>query len=211
MAAALSLLAVIGGAAYGVLSRGSIGTPDHVSSGPPRQDSHRPAAESHKGDLRSYLVDASSGSQPWPHPLGTHRKLSLRQVANLSTDSNDRTATLLDDGFTRGAVQCWITRTGSWVDVRLYQFSSPANAQTFFRTDVAGSARTTPAADQSTVTGVPGARVFASAKPDHAGYVSVLVIGVKGDVTFVVDFAEHVATAHLALPDSLMQAEYAKL
>jgi len=108
-------------------------------------------------------------------------------------------------------VRCWITRGGTWVDVRLYQFSSAANAQNFFRRDVAASARTSPASDQSSVSSVPGARAYAASKPDHAGYVAVLVIAVKGDVAFLVDIAERSAKAHLDLPDSLTRAEYASL
>ena len=208
--AAACSLAAIGGALYAVIEHGSLGAAGHVSSSPPARQ-RPPAADIHKGDLRRYLLAAPGGSHPWPSPLGTDRTLSLRQVASLSTNSTKRTATLRADQFTRGAVQCWITRSGTWVDVRLYQFGSAADAQTFFRSDVAASARTSPASAQSSVSGVPGARAFAASKPDHSGYVAVLIIGVKGDVTFIVDIAEHSAKAHLASPDSLTQAEYGNL
>jgi hypothetical protein len=176
------------------------------------QASHRPSpAATHQGDLRKYLIAAPRGSQPWPKPLGTTRKLSLRQAAHLSTDSKARHTRLSKDHFVQGAVQCWIAKSGAWVDVRLYQFGSAALAQDFFHTDIAASSSTTPAADQSRVIDVPGARAFADAKPDSDGYLSVLVIGVKGDVVFLVDMAEHSTTAHLGTPDRLMHGQYSKL
>ena len=210
IAAALTLVVIgaIGVGAYALLGHRSHG-PGHQAGGGP---SASPAAGLvHHGNLRRYLVAAPRGSHGWPHPLGTNRTLSLTQVAHLSTDHKARRALLTRDHFTHGAVQCWIAKSGTWVDVRLYQFGSADDAQSFFRADIASSETTTPRADQSSVSGVRDARVFATSKPDSNGYISVLVIGVKGDVTFVVDLAEKAKKARLVLPDSLARAQYRRL
>jgi hypothetical protein len=210
LAIAALAVTVIGGVFYVVLRH----TADQTSAqgGRHSQPSHSPSpAPTHRGDLRRYLVAAPHGSESWPKPLGTNRKLSLGQASHLSTDSKARRATLFSDRFRQGAVQCWIAKSGAWVDVRLYQFGSAALAQDFFHTDIRASSRTTPAVDQSGVPDVPGARAFADAKPDSDGYLTVLVIGVKGDVVFLVDMAEHTSTAHLGAPDRLMGAQYSKL
>jgi hypothetical protein len=209
VAIAAVVCAAIAGATYLVLGHPS-GRPSAQGGGRSQAPHSAAAPVSHQGDLRSYLIAAPAGSQPWPHPLGTHRKLSLRQVANLSTDSKARRRTLTKDHFTRGAVQSW-TKGATWVDVRLYQFASAADAQSFFRRDIEASSRTTPTADQSRVGNIPEARAFADPKPDSDGYVSVIVIGVKGDVVFLVDSAQHSKTTHLAMPDRLMREQYGKL
>lgn len=203
--------AVAAGAVYLVRGHDS-GLPSaQGGSQSPGQGSHSPAPPvTHHGDLRNYLLAAPAGSQQWPNPLGTHRKLSLRQAASLSTDRKARLRTLTEDHFTKGAVQSWI-KNGTWIDVRLYQFASAADAQVFFRGDIAASSQSTPAANQSPVRSVPGARAFADSKPDSDGYISVIAIGVKGDVVFLVDAAEHSSTAHLALPGKLMRGQYSKL
>jgi hypothetical protein len=92
--------------------------------------------------------------------------------------------------------------------VRLYRFGSAADAQNFFRSDIDASSRNTPAADQSGVSNVPGARAFADPKPDSGGYITVIAIGVKGDVVFLVDIAEHSNTVRLGTPDRLMREQY---
>jgi hypothetical protein len=217
LAIAALAAAVFGGASYVVLHhvlvvRGQAAgsTSGQGGSRSPASRSASPAA-THPGDLRKYLIAAPRGSQPWPKPLGTARKLSLRQVAHLSTNVKARHARLIEDHFVQGAVQCWIAKSGAWIDVRLYQFGSAALAQSFVHVDIGASSRTTPAADQSAVENVPGARAFADAKPDSEGFLTVLVIGIKGDVVFLVDMAEHANTARLGAPDRLMRAQYSKL
>jgi hypothetical protein len=211
-AAAGLVLGVIGGAGYLLLGHDSGQTTARGGTTVPSQASPSPTPDAtHRGDLRKYLVAVPRGSHPWPHPLGTQRELSLRQAASLSSNSKARRSALTQDHFTRGAVQSWITHRGTWADVRLYQFDSAADAQSFVRGDIAATSHTTAAADQSAVSGVPGARAFADAKPDSAGYVGILAIGVKGDVVFLADVAEHADTAHLAMPDMLMRRQFGRL
>jgi hypothetical protein len=205
--APLALFA-IGGTAYLLLTHGTgrTSTERGSHSAVPSHTAHRaPPTASHLGDLRRYLIAAPSGSHAWSKPLGTDRNLSLRQTARLSANSKARRATLVKDHFTHGAVQCWITANGTWVDVRLYQFGSASDAQNFFK----GDAITV--AGQSGVNGVPGGRTFADSKPDSDGYISVIAIGVKGDVVFLVDLAEHSPTARLSMSNRLMREQYGKL
>jgi hypothetical protein len=213
VAVAAVVCAAIAGATYLVLGHlsGAPSVQDGSRSQTRGQASHTAAPRvTHHRDLRSYLIAAPARSHPWPHPLGTHRKLSLLQVAKLSTGTKRRRRALAEDHFTHGAVQSWI-KGAAWVDVRLYQFASAADARDFFRRDIEASSRATPTADQSRVSKVPQARAFADPKPDSEGYVSVIVIGVKGDVVFLVDSAQQSKRAHLAMPDRLMREQYGKL
>ena len=95
--------------------------------------------------------------------------------------------------------------------MRLYQFGSAAEAQNLFLTDVDATSSSTPVADRSAVGKVPGARAFADPKPDSSGFISVITIGVKGDVVFIVDTAERSRKASLGTPDKLMREQYSKL
>ena len=213
--AAVSVLAAAGGVTYHLLSSHSAGQTLATGSShspAPSQPSHSAAPPvTHHGDLRRYLIAAPSGSHPWPQPLGTNGKLSLAQAAALSTDSKSRRRRLTEDHYVQGAVRSWVTESGTWIDVRLYQFRSAADAQNMFLTDIDASSSNTPVADQFPVSKVPGARAFADAKPDSDGFISVIAIGVKGDVAFIVDVAEHAHKASLGMPDDLMRQQYSKL
>jgi hypothetical protein len=166
----------------------------------------------HGGDLRTYLIDPPSGSRNWSKPLGTDRNLSLEQASELSSDPKARKDMLTQYSFSKGAVQCWIT-SGSTnvVDVRLYQFDTPDHADGFFKDnlDATGSGYTS--ANTATVTGVPGAKSFADPKKDAQGYVSIISIGVKGDIVFVVSIGEKGDKIDLPTSDKLMQQQYQKL
>ena len=56
-----------------------------------------------------------------------------------------------------------------------------------------------------------GAKSFADPKKDAQGYVSVIAIGLKGDVVFVVSIGEKADKIDLSVPDKLMQQQFAKL
>lgn len=213
--AAAIVLAAAGGVTYYLASghaSGRTSATGSVHSPAPSQAPRSAApAATHHGDLRRYLIAAPSGSNPWPQPLGTNGKLSLAQAASLSKNTKARRQRLTEDHYVQGAVRSWVAENGTWIDVRLYQFGSAADAQNLFLTDIDGSSSSTPVADQSSVHGVPGARAFADPKPDSNGFIGVLAIGVKGDVVFVIDTAEHSHTASLGTPDTLMQEQYGKL
>jgi hypothetical protein len=205
---AIVLLAVV---AYLLIAHSTSHKPtDSAAGGPsPSQGSGSPApAVSHPGDLRKYLMAAPAKSHHWPKPLGTHEKLSLRQAIRLA---NSNRAIFTEFRFRSGAVRCWITVNSTWIDMRLYRFRSADDAQGFFRFDTRRSARVTPAAGQSPIKTVPGARVFAELKADSDGILSVLAIGVKGDVVFVADVAEQARTPHLGVLNKLMREQYGKL
>lgn len=205
---ALAVLAII---AYSLITHVTSHKPAHSATGRPspstRAGSPVPAV-SHPGDVRKYLITAPARAHPWPKPLGTHEKLSLRQAVRLA--NSDR-LTFTRYRFSGGAVRCWITVNSTWVDVRLYRFRSPGDARAFFRFDTRRSARVTPVPGRSSIRGVPGARDFAALKPDSNGILSVVAIGVKGDVEFVADVAEHARTARLGVVDKLMREQYSRL
>lgn len=208
-------LAAGGGATYYVLTAHVSGQKSAIASthgATARKASPSATPEViHHGDLRRYLIPAPHGSNAWPQPLGTNGKLSLAQAASLSTNSKARSTRLTGDHYVQGAVRSWVTSNGTWFDVRLYQFGSDADARNLFLTDIDASSSGTPVAHQSGVKNVPMARAFADPKPDSAGFVSVLVVGIKGDVVFIVDAAEHSKTPRLGTPDDLMQEQYNKL
>jgi len=182
------------------------------STGPSSRPSASPTPATHTGDLRTFLIDPPSGSRNWPKPLGTDRNLSLDQASELSSDPKARKDMLQQYNFTKGAVQCWIASGGSSVvDVRLYQFDSPDHAQTFFQDNLDATGQGYAAGDTHPVSGVPGAKSFSDPKKDAQGYVSVISIGVKGDVVFVVSIGEKGDKIDLTLPDQLMQKQLAKL
>jgi hypothetical protein len=204
----IAVLAVI---AYSLITHLTSHKPAQAAAGAPsssqRAGSPGPAV-SHPGDLRKYLITAPARSHPWPKPLGSHEKLSLRQAIRLA---NSNRATFAEYRFSGGAVRCWITVNSTWVDVRLYRFRSPGDAQAFFRFDTHRSARVTPAAGQSGIKGVPGARAFADLKQDKDGILSVVAIGVHSDVVFIADVAEQARTARLGVVDKMMREQYGKL
>ncbi|OLB81140.1 MAG: hypothetical protein AUI14_04595 [Actinobacteria bacterium 13_2_20CM_2_71_6] len=215
----LVLIVVGGGIGAAVWLSGKSGTPVATNStGPSTGTSVAPSAPpsptpvAHSGDLRTYLVDPPSGSHNWSKPLGTDRNLSLDQASELSSDPKARKDMLQQYNFAKGAVQCWIASgSTSIVDVRLYQFDTADHADSFFRDnlDATGSGYTS--ANTSTVVGVPGAKSFSDPKKDAQGYVSVISIGLKGDVVFVVSIGEKGDKVDLSIPDKLMQQQFAKL
>jgi hypothetical protein len=170
-----------------------------------------PTPAGHQGDLRTFLIDAPSGSHNWPTPLGSDRNLSIDQAADLSSDSKGRKDMLNQYTFTHGAVQCWIGSDRSVVDVRLYQFDSADHAESFFRDDIDATSSDYTAATTATIPSVPGAEAYSDPKKDDQGYVHVIAIGIKADVVFVVSLGEHSDTVDLTLPDRLMQQQYNKL
>lgn len=216
MSAPIALAAVAGVAYWYYVASGHASgrTPAaaNVPSAAPSRASHSATpAPAHHGDLRKYLIGAPTGSNPWPQPLGTNDRLSLAQAAKLSNNSKQRLEKLTADHFVQGAVRSWVTEGGSWIDVRLYQLGSAADARNLYITDIDGSSSSTPVADQSPVRGVPGARAFADAKPDSDGFISVMVVAVKGDVVCVIDAAEHAHKASTGTPDTLIREQYGKL
>jgi hypothetical protein len=166
----------------------------------------------HSGDLRTYLIDPPSGSRNWSKPLGTDRNLSLDQASELSSDPKARKQMLQQYNYIKGAVQCWISSGSLYVvDVRLYQFDTADHADGFFRDnlDATGAGYTGP--NTNTVVGVPGAKSYSDPKKDAQGYVSIISIGIKGDVVFVVSMGEKGDKIDLAPSDKLMEQEYQKL
>lgn len=212
---AVTALAATGGLTYYLLSGRATGRTSATSTvhtpAPARSSNSTTPAAAHAGDLRRYLIAAPAGSHPWPQPLGTDGKLSLAQAASLSSNRTARRKRLIEDHYLQGAVKSWVTEAGTWIDVRLYRFGSAADARSLYLTDIDGSSSSTPVADQSAVTDVPGARAFADPKPDSSGFISVIAVGVKGDVVFIVDAAEHSKRASLGTPDMLMREQYGKL
>jgi hypothetical protein len=182
------------------------------SAGPSHSPSASPTPAVHTGDLRSFLVDPPGGSRNWPKPLGTDKNLSLDQASELSSDPKARKDMLQQYNFKKGAVQCWIASGGSSVvDVRLYQFDTADHAQSFFQDNIDATGSGYQAENTHPVSGIPGAKSFADPKKDAQGYVSVISIGLKGDVVFVVSIGEKGDKIDLTLPDQLMQKQLAKL
>ena len=215
------VLVVVGGGIGAAIwfTRGS-GQPSANGTGGPAASTRQSAAPTptptadvtHTGDLRSFLVDPPNGSKNWPKPLGTDRNLSVDQAAELSSDPKARKDMLTQYNFSKGAVQCWITSGGSSVvDVRLYQFDTTDHADSFFHDNLDATGQGYPAEQTHEVSGVPGAKSFADPKKDAQGYVSVIAIGLKGDVVFVVSIGEKGDKVDLNLPDQLMQKQLAKL
>ncbi len=170
------------------------------------------AAATHSGDLRTYLIDPPGGSHNWSKPLGTDRNLSLDQASELSSDPKARKEMLQSYNFTKGAVQCWAASgSTSIVDVRLYQFDTPDHSESFFRDNLEATGSGYTAANTNTVVGVPEAKSFADPKVDAQGYVSIISIGLKGDVVFVVSISEKGSKVDLSISDKLMQQQHAKL
>ncbi len=66
------------------------------------------------------------------------------------------------------------------------------------------------AANTNTVPGVPSAKSFADPNKDVQGYVSVISIGLKGDVVFVASIGEK-GDIDMSIPDELMRQQFAKL
>ena len=166
----------------------------------------------HSGDLRTFLIDAPSGSRNWSKPLGTDRNLSLDQASELSSDPKARKDMLNQYNFSHGAVQCWISSGSLYVvDVRLYQFDTADHADGFFRDNLDATGAGYTSGNTSTVVGVPGAKSFADPKKDAQGYVSVISIGIKGDVVFVVSMGEKGDKVDLAPSDKLMAQQFQKL
>jgi hypothetical protein len=171
-----------------------------------------PTAATHSGDLRGYLVDRPSGSRNWSKPLGTDGNLSIDQASELSSDPKARKAMLQQYNFTHGAVQCWISSGSQYVvDVRLYQFDTPDHADGFFKDNLDATGAGYTSGNTSTVVGVPEAKSFADPKKDAQGYVSVISIGLKGDVVFVVSMGQKGDKVDLAPSDKLMAQEFQKL
>jgi hypothetical protein len=220
---ALAVILVGGGIGLVVFMSNKSGTPTAGSTtggatattGPTGGPSVSPtpsAGATHSGDLRTFLIDPPSGSRNWSKPLGTDRNLSLDQASELSSDPKARKDMLKQYNFTHGAVQCWISSGSLYVvDVRLYQFDTADHADGFFRDnlDATGAGYTGP--NTSTVVGVPGAKSFADPKKDAQGYVSIISIGIKGDVVFVVSMGEKGDKIDLAPSDKLMQQQLQKL
>ena len=191
---------------------GTTGAPATTGATAGRSASPTPAAATHSGDLRTYLIDPPSGSRNWSKPLGTDRNLSLDQASELSSDPKARKEMLQQYNYAKGAVQCWISSGSLYVvDVRLYQFDTADHADGFFRDnlDATGAGYTSP--NTGTVVGVPGAKSFADPKKDAQGYVSIISIGIKGDVVFVVSIGEKGDKVDLAPSDKLMEQQYQKL
>jgi hypothetical protein len=166
----------------------------------------------HSGDLRTFLIEPPSGSRNWSKPLGTDRNLSLDQASELSSDPKARKDMLNQYNFTHGAVQCWISSGSVYVvDVRLYQFDTPDHADGFFRDnlDATGAGYTSP--NTTDVAGVPRAKAYADPKKDAQGYVSLISIGIKGDVVFVVSIGEKGDKIDQVPSDKLMQQQLQKL
>ena len=171
-----------------------------------------PAAATHSGDLRTYLIDPPSGSRNWSKPLGTDRNLSLDQASELSSDPKARKQMLQQYNFAKGAVQSWISSGSLYiVDVRLYQFDTADHADGFFRDNLDATGAGYTSANTATVVGVPGAKSYADPKKDAQGYVSIISIGLKGDVVFVVSMGEKGDKIDLAPSDKLMEQQFGKL
>lgn len=219
---ALVLILVGGGIGLAVFLSKKSGTPvaGSTTGGAPATTgatggpsaSPTPTAALHTGDLRNYLIPAPSGSRNWSKPLGTDRNLSLDQASELSSDPKARKDMLQQYNFTKGAVQSWIS-SGSVnvVDVRLYQFDTADHADGFFRDNLDATGGSYTSANTGTVVGVPGAKSFADPKKDAQGYVSIISIGLKGDVVFVVSIGEKGDKIDLATSDKLMQQQFQKL
>lgn len=214
-------LALAGGgvAAYILLGRHTTSRPAAHGS-PSSSPTATSRAVTHSRDLRTYLIGRPSGSNPWPTPLGTHRRLSLIQAAGLNGGTRE---ILTRYHFTHGAVRCWLGAHGSSiVDVRLFAFDSAQDAQGFFRdakkaqgffwddVDTGSTPGRHASAKSAGIAGVPGARAYFDAKPDHYGYVHVIALGIKADVVFVVSAGEP-DTVDLGLPAKLMRRQYHKL
>ena len=214
----LALILVGGGIGAYVLLSGNKSTPSaHNSSGPTHGASSTPSSAAtssppgHTGDLRTFLIDAPSGSRNWPTPLGTDRNLSLDQASELSSDAKTRKTMLSQYNYSHGAVQCWIGSDRSVVDVRLYQFDTADHAESFFRDDIDATSSDYTAANTATIPGVPGAEAYLTPKKDDQGYVQVIAIGVKADIVFVVSLGEHADTIDMGIADRLMQQQFGKL
>lgn len=170
------------------------------------------AGATHSGDLRNYLIPAPSGSRNWSKPLGTDRNLSIDQASELSSDPKARKEMLNQYNFTHGAVQCWISSGSLYVvDVRLYQFDTADHADGFFRDNLDATGAGYTSGNTAPVSGVPEAKSFSDPKKDAQGYVSVISIGLKGDVVFVVSMGEKGDKVDLAPSDALMAQQFQKL
>jgi hypothetical protein len=214
----LLLVLVGGGVGAYFLLKGNKTTPNANGSTTPgtgtstgATSAPSPTPAGHQGDLRTFLIDGPSGSRAWPTPLGTDRNLSLDQASELSSDKTARRKMLTQYNFAHGAVQCWIGKDHSVVDVRLYQFDTADNAESFFRDDIDATSGGYTSANTSTIPGVPDAEAYSDPKKDDQGYVHVIAIGHKADVVFVVSLGERADTVDLSLPNSLMAQQYGKL
>lgn len=164
----------------------------------------------HSGDLRTYLVAMPTGAQKCSDEEGTNETLSLDQAANLSSDPQGRKDELQQYKFKGGAVRCWVSSDSTTVDVRLYQFGSSDNAQSFFDSDIDGTSSDYSAANTTDVSGVPGGKSFATPTKDSKGYVRVISIGLNGDVVLVIAIAQ-LPPLKVSASDTLLQQEYQKL
>ncbi len=213
---AVLLVLVVGGgiAAAVVLSNhnkktnaGSSPTPG-TSTGP--STAATPSAATHSGDLRTYLVAKPSSARDCSTQEGTNENLSLDQAAQLSSNPSARKQTLQQYAYTKGAVRCWVAADKTTVDLRLYQFDSPENAHGFFSDNVSATSDGYDSGNITDVAGVPGGKSFADPKADSSGYVSVISIGLKGDVVLVVALAQP-QPIKVSVSDSLLAQLYQKL
>jgi hypothetical protein len=173
------LAAVVGGAAYWV-SQLHLARPDCTNATP--ADNPDPGS-THGGDLLDLLLPAPSDSQPWPRGLPTEA-IDVDQAASSSGDPTARANFLRGCGFLRGAVARWVATTGTYVNIRLFQFDSIEDAGRFYAAD--NRINTDSHWGTPTAVNPIGGASYMDWNPDQNGYVDGLHTARRGDIVIIV-------------------------
>ena len=102
-------------------------------------------------------------------------------VASHGRDPDVRAEILRRYEFERGFARRWISGTGTIVDLRLYQFSSPEMAREFNAEDLVVNQLSW--GEGKAVDSVPGGKTFVKSTLDADGYAQTLSLAVVGGVT----------------------------
>ena len=167
-----------------------------------------PPARTHGGDLSQYAVAAPTDARTCnSHP--TDQNLTLDQAAALSTNPTARAMAFRRYEFQRGFSRCWISNTGTLVDLRLYQFSTAELAGAFHTQDVLANTRGSWGATTD-VPGIPGGKSFVKSTLDKDGYAQTLSVCQLGDISVAIA-TNQLPPASASVSNQILVDEYAML
>jgi len=129
-------------------------------------------------------------------------------VASYDKDPTVRAEILRRYEFRRGFARRWISSTGTIVDLRLYQFSSPELARGFSAEDQLANGFAWGQADP--IPEAPGGLTYARSTTDAHGYAQTLSTVLVGDV-MVVLITSQLPPVQASIANRILAAEYSLL
>lgn len=171
------------------------------------------APRDHTGDLRKFLLNPPSSSQPWADPPGVDNKLSIKEAASYYDNPKSATSYLRGLGFKAGAVQSWLEADGSSVEIDLYRFGTSNNAYSYFQDLVSNDLTDRPKGTViKMIDKIPTGHgeVIGFAKKDKYGDQMSHGMGIKDDVAYEV-WVYQQAPQSIPFTEAIVYKQWSKL